>query len=174
MALLLGSLGLAEKTTCCWQLILGSILLFPMKVSLLCIVFCLVGLNECGSNGNLALWRLLRKSGYKFLGFTEMMVFDMPFGESFFGANWRETWCQRRGDWVWIGAKQLSELEGAVTIVAVVRSSGLDQGMISVRASLCILVRCPFRETWFPSVLWPLWALLKEVKECSEGMLQAV
>lgn len=48
---------------------------------------------------------------------------------------------------MWVGTKQLCELEGGVTIVAVVQSSGAEQGMISVTASLCISVRCPFRET---------------------------
>lgn len=48
---------------------------------------------------------------------------------------------------MWVGAKQLSELEGGVTIAAVVKSSGAEQGMISVTASSCISVRCPFRET---------------------------
>lgn len=48
---------------------------------------------------------------------------------------------------MWVGAKQFSELEGGVTIVTVVGSSGAEPGMISVAASLCISVRCPFRET---------------------------
>lgn len=54
---------------------------------------------------------------------------------------------------MWVGAKQLSELEVGVTIVAVIKSSGVEQGMILVTVSLCISVTCPFKETWFSSVL---------------------
>lgn len=54
---------------------------------------------------------------------------------------------------MWVGAKQFSELEGGVTIVTVVGSSGAEQGMISVTASLCMSVRCPFGETGLPGVV---------------------
>lgn len=149
----------------------GQHFFFPWRSPCFAIGFCLFGLNECGTSGNLALWRLLMKGGSKFLVFTGMMVFDMSFSESLFGNDGKETWCQRRVDWVWVGAKQLSELEVGVTIVAVIKSSGVEQGMISVTVSLCISVTCPFKETWFSSVLWPLWAQLKEVEKCSAGLL---
>lgn len=138
---------------------------FSWKAPCFAIGFCLVRFNEWGSSGSLALWRLLRKGGNRFLVFTEMIIFDICFGASLFGEDWRETRCQRRGDW----AKQLCELEGGVTIVAVVKSSGAEQVMISVTASLCILVRCPFRGTWFPGVVCgPCW---RRLRDCSSGGL---
>lgn len=49
--------------------------------------FCLFRLSECGSSGILALSRLLRKGGYRFLVFTGMIIFDTSFGASLFGED---------------------------------------------------------------------------------------